>query len=523
MGNCVEPNGGYSTGWNARRSLNLLKFSLNRPMTLPHIDDEGDEEMEIVEQAEQIGLLLAGIEGNNSGDEKKLEMVQSVDPKQLDSRKGHQYASPRVSIEDHVDLPVTGKDSIEEKEFKTESKMETKESEQILSEIDTREPSGCENSAANMEEQVNFNRHETVTVSFGESGSYGSIVSVVHCDTGKTSKEKLTRSSQTCDNIFPCQPDALYISDTVSKMVDEKSLRKSAMDILSPSLSQLSADDVIDPVPNPSISSDDCANPSDFNMVTCEVSPVLDSRSPTVSPRKDSANVATDVKGSPPDNLDDSANPSDLSIVTCSPLPVLKSPTPTVSPIPSNSSQKFFRSSSSTSISQKDLSKSSLTPETIRLSFAKPSKSTCFNAQTARIGKSVNQPSEQLAASLQRGLDILDNNRQSSGLRRSSFRFSYRPGDIKPLLVHKVDVGVQTQSHDDETADTDPAAFLCSKCKVRDSVEAYEDANENSDLQIVTVEDRSQPAEKSMKQVPKVCLKAFFLFKYLFRASGLNH
>lgn len=506
MGNSMEPNGGYSTGWNARRSLNLLKFSLNRPVTLPHIDDEGDEEMEIVEQAEQIGLLLAGIEGNNSGDGKKLELVQSVDPKQLDSRKGHQNASPRVSMEDHVDLPVTGKDSIEEK---TKYKMETtEESEQILSEIDSREPSGCESSAANMEEQVKFDRHETVTVSFVESGTCGSIVSVAQCDTGKTSKEKLTRSSQTSENIFPCQPDALYVSDTVTKMADEKSLRKSAMDILSPSLSQLSADDVIDPVPNPSISSDDCANPSDFNIVTCEISPVLDSRSPTVLPRQDSANVANDIKGSPPDSSDDSANPSNLSIVTCNPLPVLKSPTPTVSPIASNSSQKFFRSSSSTSISPKDLSKSSLTPETIRLSFAKPSKSTCLNAQTTRIGKSVNQPSEQLAASLQRGLDILDNNRQSSGLRRSSFRFSYRPGDIKPLLVHKVDVGVQTQSHDDETADVDPVAYLCSKCKVRDSVEAYEDANENSNLQLVTVEDWSQLAEKSMKQVPKVCPKA---------------
>lgn len=100
MGNCIEPNGGYSTGWNARRSLNLLKFSLNRPMTLPHIDDEGDEEMEIVEQAEQIGLLLAGIEGNYSADGKKLEMVRSVDSKQLDSTKGHANASQRVSMED---------------------------------------------------------------------------------------------------------------------------------------------------------------------------------------------------------------------------------------------------------------------------------------------------------------------------------------------------------------------------------------------------------------------------------------
>ncbi|XP_028093228.1 kinesin-like protein KIN-12C isoform X1 [Camellia sinensis] len=55
-GNQADPYGGYSTGWNARRSLNLLKFSLNHPMTLPHVDDDSDEEMEIVEEADQVGV-----------------------------------------------------------------------------------------------------------------------------------------------------------------------------------------------------------------------------------------------------------------------------------------------------------------------------------------------------------------------------------------------------------------------------------------------------------------------------------
>ncbi|CAL5322812.1 unnamed protein product [Camellia sinensis] len=55
-GNQADPYGGYSTGWNAHRSLNLLKFSLNHPMTLPHVDDDSDEEMEIVEEADQVGV-----------------------------------------------------------------------------------------------------------------------------------------------------------------------------------------------------------------------------------------------------------------------------------------------------------------------------------------------------------------------------------------------------------------------------------------------------------------------------------
>ncbi|KAI5076831.1 hypothetical protein GOP47_0008896 [Adiantum capillus-veneris] len=41
--------GSYSTTWNARRSYNLLRMSLSRPLTLPHTDTDTDEEMEIDE------------------------------------------------------------------------------------------------------------------------------------------------------------------------------------------------------------------------------------------------------------------------------------------------------------------------------------------------------------------------------------------------------------------------------------------------------------------------------------------
>nr|GEY01429.1 kinesin-like protein KIN12B isoform X2 [Tanacetum cinerariifolium] len=52
-GNQVDPSAGYSTGWNARRSINVLKYSLHHPLILPHVDDDGDEEMEIVDETEQ--------------------------------------------------------------------------------------------------------------------------------------------------------------------------------------------------------------------------------------------------------------------------------------------------------------------------------------------------------------------------------------------------------------------------------------------------------------------------------------
>ncbi|KAM0882568.1 hypothetical protein ACQ4PT_032187 [Festuca glaucescens] len=42
-------NGSFATGWNARRSLHLLKMSLNRPTTFQAIKEDSDEEMEIDE------------------------------------------------------------------------------------------------------------------------------------------------------------------------------------------------------------------------------------------------------------------------------------------------------------------------------------------------------------------------------------------------------------------------------------------------------------------------------------------
>ncbi|CAM8923612.1 unnamed protein product [Rhodiola kirilowii] len=44
-------NGEYSSGWDSPRSLILIKFSLNRPMNLPRVDDDGDEVMEVDEES----------------------------------------------------------------------------------------------------------------------------------------------------------------------------------------------------------------------------------------------------------------------------------------------------------------------------------------------------------------------------------------------------------------------------------------------------------------------------------------
>ncbi|XWS35217.1 hypothetical protein CRYUN_Cryun21dG0107100 [Craigia yunnanensis] len=158
---------------------------------------------------------------------------------------------------------------------------------------------------------------------------------------------------------------------------------------------------------------------------------------------------------------------------------ILKSPTPSVSPRV-NQSRKSLRTSSIFTASKKDIKDNG--PEAMCVSFTS---------------------AEHLAASLHRGLEIID---RSLALRRSVFRFSLKPADSKPILAdHKVDVGVQTFPQDYEIQGEEPVVFICSNCKQRTNLEGKED-NESSNLQLVPV-DESQSAEKTKKQVPKAVEK----------------
>lgn len=350
-----DPNGGQLTGWNARRSLNLLKFSLNRPMGLPRVDDDSDEEMEIIEEA------VAAIEENNILNGSKTETLD---------------LNSRVSV----------------------SKEETVDPYPNTSESPYIEERHSEDTDATMEEEVpkQVDKQE---------------IFVPHCQESCMNTSCFVKTeAENCTNNLP----------------NEESPRKSVSDI-------------------------------------CE-------------------NQAS------PDGSHDLVPPN-LSIVPCDVSPVLESPTPSVSPRANNDSRKSLRTSSMSTASQKDLS-------------AKPSNSICMNSRSTQRSKSCFQPTDHLAASLHRGLEIIDSHRQSSVLRRSAFRFSYKPADIKPVLVHKVDVGVQTLLQDDELVEEDSSEYLCSKCK---NSEEPEDGTEGSNMQLVPV-DGSHLADKSMKQVPRVCL-----------------
>lgn len=194
-------------------------------------------------------------------------------------------------------------------------------------------------------------------------------------------------------------------------------------------------------------------------------------------------------------------SPPSLSIVPCDVSPVLKSPTPSVSPRISDS-RKSLRTSTMLSASQKDLqaeTKPGL--DHLQKSLEKSLKaSSHINALSLSTqSKNTAVTTEQLAASIRNGLEIIDNCRQSSALRRSSFRFSYKPAEKVNFPLSKVDVGVQASCGDEAAGEN---LVMCSSCKIRKQLEIREE-NSSSDLQLVPV-DGSDSAEKSRILVPKV-------------------
>lgn len=84
-GTSAENNSRSSNGWNVQRSLNLLRLSLCRPRTLPIVDEDGDEEMEIIKE----GIEIACTEGHLKSDvgeaSAKEEPMSLKDSKDLQS------------------------------------------------------------------------------------------------------------------------------------------------------------------------------------------------------------------------------------------------------------------------------------------------------------------------------------------------------------------------------------------------------------------------------------------------------
>lgn len=374
-------------GWSVCRSLNLLKFSLNHPMNHLPVDDDGDTEMEVVEEAELLGLLSEGSKENSVlGILRKTFSKGSslLDSAVLHGGKDHGSCNREQASED------------------TDVTMEEE-----VSEVDV--------------------EHESSTVDGAGLHNFkklGNDSSMEPTEDESSASEMLNQGQQEVIGDSPSEKYSEGTPDNSSKSLEGNTA---------------------------------CTNPS---IDQRDVSPILDFPTPSVSPR-------------------------------------------------ANSSRKSL-GTSTLNASKNDVGDKL---DTLDLSFTKPSNSICLNSLTNKRNKSCFTSTEHLAASLQRGLEIIDTHRQSTSLRRSSVRFSCRSADISALIpVAKVDVGVQTVTKDYESVNGG-SMFLCSKCKARTSLQELKDADDDgSNLQLVPVnglqlvsETGSQSCENFQIQVPKVC------------------
>lgn len=410
--------------------MSLLKSSLSCPTTLHHVDDDGDEEMEIDEEAVerlcvQVDKQIASSEANNSVDIGKTKTVDS--DLQL------------VTLEDR---------SFNEPECYTSGGGFIKEQ-------------SSEDTDVNMEEEASENDKLMIVNSADpvKDTSCSSDVNVLSCH---NLLEENNRERDILDGDPSWQPTEgkNILSLSVSKLLNKESPSKNVIDnsscLVTDHLHEVSA----------CISSADAPNDFSNGSVNCVSSPSL------------------------------SIVPSDVS-------PILKSPAPSVSPRIATS-RKSLRTSSMLTASQKDLQDDNiLVSEAAHISFKKSTRSS-NNTLSTEKSKNFISPSEHLAASIRHGLEIIDSHRQSSTLRRSAFRFSFKPAESKPVsLVDKVDVGVQTFPAD--VLEEDLAEFMCTSCKNRMQL-GVKEADDGSNLQIVPV-DSSESAGKLKKQVTKASLR----------------
>ncbi|GMI90096.1 hypothetical protein like AT3G23670 [Hibiscus trionum] len=211
--NQTDPNAGYSSGWNARRSLNLLKFSLNHPSALPHVDEDGDEEMEIDEEAvenlcAQVGLQYADIY-NQSNEVTKLEMNES------DS--GTASSKIRCVGDPGINASECGKaQDVEDQHIEEEISDEPKTSESMT--VDCAEPATSTPNIITAHDSVKENPgHLTIETTDGDSsGILKSPTSSVSPKVNQSRKSLRTSSVLTASQKDPKDdgPEAMRVSFT---------------------------------------------------------------------------------------------------------------------------------------------------------------------------------------------------------------------------------------------------------------------------------------------------------------------
>ncbi|KAA8523588.1 hypothetical protein F0562_010011 [Nyssa sinensis] len=195
----------------------------------------------------------------------------------------------------------------------------------------------------------------------------------------------------------------------------------------------------------------------------------------------------------------DPASRSSILISTCRQSPVLEDPTLSESPKIGNTQRKSITISSNLA-SKNILSESSKFNSDVLQQSHKQGDHIRSSLQSSKIFPT---PTESLAASLQRGLQIIDHHQRNSASNKASLAFSFEHLTLKPCLaVDKTNNSVQTSPEERPSSDGPSASFLCASCR-RTGFSGSSEVPDSMKAWIVAVEDSNGSANQVPKDVGK--------------------
>lgn len=413
-GSSNDGNRGRSTGWNACRSLRLLRFSLNHPMTLPHVEDDSDEEMEIDEG--DVERLCTDV-GLHSAACEELKTLKATKSNVCDTEMVPCELKP-IGF-----YGSGGSHDLEQADASKDGMTSDQCDKHVITDV-----------------------HEQADGCGGNNNKHG-----IHTNTNLVSGGFV---------VEPVEEDMVLVSPECKFPNGEP----------------------VESVGRPSTYLDSQLVTGEFpDLVVADLPPAAPSSSPNY------------------------ILPPTISLVQCELSPDLQSPTLSITSEVDNGSRKSLRTSSTLTASQKKVAESNKSgPEVLNLSFAQPLRMSSSNALSSQMGVDSLSSTENLEASLHRCLEVIDSHQRISPQRRSSFRFSLKPVDLKTLLpLNKVDVGVQTLCLEPDMLEDMPA-HMCNYCKTRIPEQECKEPNACTDLPLVPV-NGSHAIDKPNPSVPKVC------------------
>ncbi|XP_075671673.1 kinesin-like protein KIN-12F [Castanea sativa] len=190
-----------------------------------------------------------------------------------------------------------------------------------------------------------------------------------------------------------------------------------------------------------------------------------------------------------------------ISISSCCQSPLLQDPPLSESPKIGNIQRKSMNiSSSSHLVSQNSVSESSKFNLDVLRQSLKQSEQV---HSSLRSSKTFAGPAENLAASLHRGLQIIDYHQRNSASKKSSVSFSFEHLKLEPCAeIDKANASVQTLPEERPSSNGPSSSFLCTSCQRRISEKDSNEVKDSLKTWIVAVDEAENPTQLT-DEVPK--------------------